>query len=144
MSGATIIRQLLPEDVLAVDLQQYQALEPGAVDYDYGAHVAAHGWAWTAERDGKVIGCGGLLQTFPTTALAWALFADDIGPAMVALTRQARWALRSSRWPRVEALVACAFPQGLEWAALIGMRQAAVLRRWGPNGTDHVLFEYLV
>lgn len=139
----TIIRPLQPADVLLVDLQRHQALEPGGVDLDYGYRVANGGWAWTAERAGKVIGCAGLLEVWPTTALAWALFADNIGPAMVAMTRQARRTLRQHRWPRVEALVACSFPAGLEWACLIGMRQSAVIRRWGPNGQDHVLFEYL-
>lgn len=134
---------MLPEDAVAIDLQHVQAMEPGQVDLDYGRQVVAHGWAWTAEREGRIIGCGGLMEIWPSTALAWALFAGGIGPAMVAMTRQARWALQQHRWPRVEALVACSFPAGLEWACLIGMHQSAVIRRWGPNGQDHVLFEYL-
>lgn len=143
MSGATIIRPLIASDVLALDLQPCQAIEPGTVDLAYGEQVAAGGMAWTAERDGRIIGCGGLLEMFPTQALAWALFSQPIGGAMTAFTRQARRAIADSRWPRIEALVRADFAEGLEWAALIGMRQAAVLRRWGPNGTDHVLFEVI-
>ncbi|MFZ4687849.1 MAG: hypothetical protein ACOYLS_01295 [Polymorphobacter sp.] len=141
MTGRTIIRQLLPADVLAVDLQPCQALEAGAIDLAYGETVAAGGWAWTAERDGTIIGCGGLLELFPTQAVAWALLSSSIGSAMTAITRQARWAMANSRWPRVEALVRADFPEALEWATVMGMRQSAYVRCWGPTATDHVLFE---
>lgn len=138
-----IIRQLVPEDVLGVDLQPCQAIEPGDIDLAYGTRVAAHGRAWTAERDGKVIGCGGLLEMFPTQALAWALLSRPMGNAMVAVTRQARRAMAEAQWPRVEALVRADWPEALEWAAVMGMRQAAYLRRWGPMGVDHVLYEVI-
>lgn len=140
MSGTTI-RQLLPEDVLAVDLQLCQKLEPGAIDLAFGERVAANGWAWTAERGGTIIACAGLLRLYPTTALAWALFASDVKQSMVAITRMARTAIACCPCPRIEALVRADWPEAMEWPALLGMRQAAVLEYWGPAAATHVLYE---
>lgn len=139
--AATTIRPMLAEDVLTIDLQPCQAMEPGAIDLAYGEMAAASGAAWTAERGGKIIGCGGLHEQFPTQAVAWALLSQPIGSAMTAITRQARRAIAESRWTRIEALVRADFPAGLEWAAVIGLRQVALLRSWGPVCSDHVLFE---
>jgi hypothetical protein len=136
------IRPLIPSDVLAVQLQPMQAAEPGRVDLEYGERVAS-GMAWTALRDGEIIACAGLVELYQGTALAWGLLSRPIGPAMVAITRQARRAIKASPWQRIEMLARADWPEALEWAALIGMRQVAVLRRWGPAAQDHVFLEHL-
>lgn len=139
--AVTTIRPMQAEDVLAIDLQPCQAMEPGTINLAYGMMAAAGGTAWTAERGGKIIGCGGLHEQFPTQAVAWAMLSQPIGSAMTAITRQARRAIATSRWTRVEALVRADWPEALEWAAVIGLRQVALLQCWGPMCSDHVLFE---
>jgi hypothetical protein len=136
------IRPLAASDVLAVDVQPMQLIEPYAIDWQYGETVA-RGEAWTAERDGRVIACAGFVEINANTGLGWALLSRPIGAGMVAITRAARQAIANSRWPRLEMLARADWPEALEWAALMGFRQVAVLRRWGPNAQDHVLFEVL-
>src|SRR5690349_7364999 len=40
---------------------------------------AAHGPAFTAECDGKIIGCGGVVVIWPGMGACWMLLAEDIG-----------------------------------------------------------------
>lgn len=141
MTVATIIRDLQPADVLEVNLQCCQQLEPDVIDAAWGARVASNGEAWTAEQDGKIIGCGGLLRLHAGHALAWVLLSEPLGAALIPITRHARRAIAASPCPRIEALVRADWPEALEWAVLLGMSEVAVLRQWGPLGTPHVLFE---
>jgi hypothetical protein len=136
------IRPLVASDVLAVNVQPMQLIEPQVIDHYYGETVAS-GEGWTAERDGRVIACAGLVATDSRSALAWGLLSCPIGAGMVAITRKARATIAASRWERIEMLARADWPEALEWAALIGFAQVAVLRRWGPAAADHVLFEVI-
>ena len=140
-SAQMIIRDFIPDDVLAIDLQAVQLADIGTLDLDYG-HRAAIGQAWSAVTgDGRIVACAGILELFPSHGLAWALFAERIGAGLVAITRCAKRAIDESPYRRIEALVRADFADGMHWAMLVGLMPHAVLRAWGPHSADHVLFE---
>lgn len=139
-------------DVVELALQPSQHMTLGvhkAVhSIDDGHELAALGPAWTAVApDGRILACYGFgFQWRPNArtgghALAWAMLAEGLGAAHVAITRFARETLASSPIERIEAIVRAGVPAERRWAELVGFTRIALLRAWGPDGEDHLLFE---
>lgn len=100
-------------------------------------HLEENG-AWTAQVDGVPVACGGLIMQWPGRYQAWMVLNEDTGRYMRWLTRavQARLAMTKGR---VEATVRADFDKGHRWVRLLGFEvEAPLLRRYGPEGEDHV------
>ena len=63
----------------AHDLAALQNRDGMQCDPEQTVHHAAHGPAFTAECDGKVLGCGGVVVIWPGMGCCWMVLADDIG-----------------------------------------------------------------
>lgn len=146
-----IIRPFLAGDVVQLDLQPSQhmtlGLHKAAHSIEDGRQLEAAGPAWTAIDGGRIVCCYGFAYMFEPApgygghALAWALLAGGIGASHVAVTRFARQTIASSPIERIEALVRDDAPAECRWAELVGFELGAVLRRWGPEGKTHRLYE---
>lgn len=111
------------------------------------AEALAADEAWTASTaDGRIVACIGLKETFPgVQAVAWAIFAEGIGGAHLAITRFARARIVARSRPdglaRIEAIVRASVPAECAWARLVGLTPAHLLRKFGAASEDHVLYE---
>lgn len=108
------------------------------------ADALAHGpgEAWCARVDGRIVALTGLRETFPgVQAVAWAILAEDIGAAHLAVTRHARRQIEASRYRRIEAIVRAEVPAEVAWAKLVGLAPAYVLQCFGAASEPHVLCE---
>jgi hypothetical protein len=104
------------------------------------------GWAWIG--DGRVLAMFGVALYWQGMAEAWLMvdqksiqnralqltkgsrrFFDNIGPAI---------GLR-----RCQLMVSVAHKEAISWARLLGFEQEAVLRRYGVDGADHLVFARL-
>ncbi len=161
-------RKLVPSDLTEIVLQPSQRVQYGLpLEFDAEqAEALAQEDAWTAVLDGRVVCCIVIAETFPGMAgLAMALFAENIGPAHVKLTRFARWLVAQSPLPRIEAVAQAHDAEAIlqrfpdidpyellqavlvqptppcRWAMMTGLQPVAVLRKYGALGQTHVLFE---
>lgn len=154
--GAVMFRPFLAGDVVQLALQPSQHVTLGFTrpvrDIEDGRELEAGGPAWTAiglagSNRGRVLCCAGFTELFPAGeasgghAVAWALLAEGLGAAHLAITRYARRQFEASSYSRIEAIVRAAVVGECKWPRLIGMSLAATLERWGPQGETHLLFE---
>lgn len=167
--------RLRPEDLAEIQLQASQArflaaLPMAGEDPAERAAICAQPVAWSAWVDGRLIACFGIYETFPGAhGVAWALLADGIGTAHLALTRFIQGEIAARDLPRLELLaaapdvetqIAAGTPMGLRykaaghvslawrqatpemrWAVLLGMEPVHLLRQFGPEGESVMLFE---
>lgn len=162
--------RLDPADLVAIEPQASQRFTIGidtqATSIEEAELLAAQPEAWAIYSAGRLIACFGIRETFPgRNGVAWAVLAEGIGSAHLAMTRFARHRIEDCGLARVEAIVrgpdaegiVDAFP-GLDngqlldavltqstpemvWARLVGLRPAHVLRKYGGFLETHVLFE---
>lgn len=145
--GAVTFRAMCAGDVVALALQPSQHVCLGVTrpvhSLEDGAELVEGGPAWTAvASDGRILCCAGFKILWPDRhAVAWALLAAGLGSAHVAITRFARDRIAQSPLPRIEAIVRAGVVAEPKWARLVGLRRRALLRKWGPEGRAHILFE---
>lgn len=150
--GGVTFRPMLAGDVVQLVLQPSQHICLGVTravhSIEDGEELVAGGPAWTATGgDGRVLCCAGFTELWPATertgghAVAWALLAAGLGAAHVAITRFARERIAESPYSRIEAIVRADVSAEPAWARQVGLRRRALLRKWGPEGKMHLLFE---
>lgn len=136
---------MTPLDAVEIQRQPSQRVQLGLVREMTEAEandLANGGEAWTAWRDDVPIACFGLRETFPgVQAVAWAILADGLAGAHLAVTRFARTRILASPLVRIEAIVKADVPAECAWAKCVGLTAAHILRRFGAASEDHVLFE---
>lgn len=141
-------RPFLPEDALAIRLQASQMIELGieraVQSIEEARAIAASGPAWTAiGRDGRILVCAGFGETFAgVQAVAWALLAEDLGPAHLAITREAMRQIAAAPYRRIE-LIAAASRKPCLWALRLGFAPAHVLQNYGAASERCILFEVI-
>lgn len=137
------IEQLQPGTLAAIKVQPGQAGELAAIaDLRlHGHYLCQKGPALQVLRDGVPVAAGGLVEIRPHHATAWAYVGADAGPAMVALTRAVRRVIGARAYERVDTTVRASFDAGYRWATLLGFDDIALLRKWGADRSDHILFE---
>lgn len=151
-AAAVTFRAMCAGDVVQLDLQpsqhDYLGMTRPAHGLEDGEDLVAGGPAWTAlAADGRILCCAGFRYLWPPSegfsghAVAWALLARDIGPAHFAVTHFARRTIAESPIGRIEAIVRADVAAEPAWARLVGFRRRALLRKWGPEGKAHILFE---
>lgn len=138
-------RDMLAGDAVLLELQPSQHYELGrfhaAYTLEEGHELVDNGDAWTAHRGIKIVTIAGFRELFPGHALVWASLAGDIGSDHLAVTRFAREKIANTRFRRLEAIVDAADRRAVAWAELVGLTPVHTLRGYGPEGTDHILFE---
>lgn len=129
-----------------LELQTAQRPDLTALAASGGAELAAQlGPAFTAlERvegqPDRVIACAGLAETHPRYATAWALFGEGKGAGMVAITRSILRVLEVGGYARVDMLVRNSFDRAHDFARLLRFEPEGLLRRYGADGSDFMLY----
>lgn len=145
-------RDMLPGDVVQLALQPSQHVTLGVTravrSYEDGEELATGGPAWTAIGEGRILACFGARYLFPPRgdftghAVLWALLSSGLGRAHLPITRFIADRIAESPIGRLEAIVRADVQAEAKWPCLLGfLRRPKVLRRWGPDGADHLLFE---
>jgi hypothetical protein len=170
-AGVDLIRPMIAQDAIEIRRQASQRVQLGLAREmtieEAEALAEGDGEAWTLFAGARIVACVGLRETFPgAQAVAWAILAEGLGAAHLAVTRHARARIAASGLNRIEAICTAALdaeavlaetgpldagqllqavmavpsPE-MRWAAAVGLAPAAVLRRFGAAGETHVLFE---
>ncbi|ODU28989.1 hypothetical protein [Sphingopyxis sp. SCN 67-31] len=141
MSARAIIRPFMPSDLLGFAVQPAQrsetAADPGAVAVDLICACAAPVSAECA--DGRVRLVGGIVGDAWATVLV-ALFAEDAGPWMLPIVRAVRGWLAEQPAHRIAMDVREDFDAGHRFAKLLGFEAEGLMRAYGPNRENHMLY----
>jgi hypothetical protein len=153
------VRPMAAGDVVQLALQpsQHKCLGMTRVAHSIedGQELVAGGPAWTAigrHHDGtwgRILCCAGFTILWPANektrghAMAWAMLAEGLGAAHLAVTRFAQRRIAEAPYSRLEAIVRDVEAEKA-WAWYCGFRNPILLRAWGPEGEDHLLYERIV
>lgn len=97
-------------------------------------------YTWTWVWEGDPIAIAGTVQQWPGRHMAWAYLPLSTGRHMLCLTRGVREKLAPLDG-RIEMTVRADFPAGIRWAKMLGFEiETPLLRRFGPQGEDHIGF----
>lgn len=134
-----------PEDAVEIRRQASQRVQMGLsrdMTLAEAAELVDEGAALTAFVGARIVACFGIRETFPgAQGVAWALLAEGLGGAHLAVTRAARRLVMRSPLARIEAIVRADVDAEVIWARLVGLTAAHVLRKFGAASEDHILFE---
>jgi len=149
--GAVTFRPMRASDAPELELQASQQFELGLdepiLTAERGADLAEHGVAWTAQRGERILCCSGFREIYRGHAVAWAAFADPAeigalaGGRITLFARATLAAVLGDRFHRIEAIIEADNERALMWARRIGLEPSAVLRKYGGEARDHILFE---
>lgn len=106
----------------------------------YGQELVDAGPCYTVRRDGLVICCAGVVNLWAGRASAWALLSWDAGRSMRGLHREVLRFLDGCGIRRVEAYVYPQFEAGHRWATMLGFEREGLLRAFGLDGSDMVMY----
>jgi hypothetical protein len=134
--GGTTVVSFRAAHLQQLILQPAQAAWRGRIDGEAGAALEASGMAWTLLSEGRVTGCGGVIDRGGGRGEAWALIAQDAGPAMLAATRVVRRYFETAPYRRIEAVTACGFRPAARWTRLLGFENEGRMRAFCDDGGD--------
>lgn len=114
-----------------------ELLKPG-----YAAMLTAGGPCFTAEHDGRVIACAGVVEVWPGRGMAWALVGEGAGRAMLAIHRAVSGFLIQAPYRRIEATVDAGFDAAQRWIEMLGFTCETPngMRGFNPDGSDSFLY----
>lgn len=101
----------------AVQISDARAMQAPSVAGIISTTVAISGFVGT-----KCVGCAGIIDVTPDTALVWALLSKDAGRFMLPITRKVRRVMAAYPAPRFAASVARGFGPGARWMEALGFR----------------------
>lgn len=133
---------MAPEHLMAIKRHPDQQVQCGidmeatdAIAADLAGVGMAQPWgeAWACFWRGDLVACLGLRVTFGTGthAVAWAVIADGIGPAHLAVTRFARSRVESSPYRRIEATT-------------LANDAEILVKHWGPLDAQQLIEAVMV
>lgn len=132
-----------PEHLDEIMLQPSQADVFSYFDATYGRALKATGPCFTGVKDGRILGCAGVVKQWENRAVAWSLLAGDIGNDFISIHKAVSRFLDMCEFNRVEAYVDADFEQGHRWIRMLGFTPEGRMRQFNPNGSDAVMYARL-
>lgn len=140
--GSPRIIPFRPEHLVQIKIR----VNTGSVT-DYlavGKMYEAMGPAFSAELDGKILGAAGVAILWKGVGEAWVwvpqevvvhpLFFHRNVKAMMAEVKQMKKLVRIQTTVKVRDVTAN------QWIKRLGFKAEGVMRRWGPDGEDHIRY----
>lgn len=122
-----------------MQLQKQQAWALSVLPSEYLYTLERLGPAISAEVNGRIIACAGI-ATWIGMGTLWAFVAQDAGSYFVRLDRCVRRLIEIPKLRRIEASTEVDFSQGCRWLEILGFQSEGVMRKYGPNGEDHMRY----
>ena len=107
------------------------------------------GPAFTGMVDGIVLGCAGLVITWPGMAIGWMVLSEQIGRHAIWMTRTVRRVLRDARriyhLHRIEAVVLDGNVRNQRWIEMLGFsqEQQGIARHYTVDQGNVVRYEWI-
>lgn len=134
------IRTFSPGDLWKIKLQPTQAKAIGFLTEDYALALAAAGPAITATVDGEPVACCGIARAQFNTGVLWGFVGESAGRNMLRLHRAASRFIGALPMTRIESTVEQGFAPGCRWLELLGFESEGLMRKYGPDGSNHLRY----
>ena len=99
--------------------------------------------AFTGVQDGKIIACGGIYPIWDGVGDAWFL-----GTSMIfdhpTVKKYLIELMNLNSFHRVQAYVRHDWEDAQRWIKVLGMQVEGVVRKYSPDGRDHILFSRVI
>lgn len=133
-----------PYHLKLINMQQLHVDELFPNELMMGAANIAdkYGYSFTAVENNVIIGCAGLVETYPGVADAWAIFSEWTPRKMFAIGRVVKrhtdfW-LNTFR--RLQFMCIADSIEANRFARFLGFTKEGVSRAYGPDGKDYCLY----
>lgn len=107
--------------------------------------IGESGMGWSCIADGRVLAMFGVVMHWQCMAEGW-LMVDTYGISKrrIQLTKGARRFFDNigpeCGLRRMQIMVSVAHKEAVAWARLLGFEVEATLKKYGPDGSDHLVF----
>ncbi len=111
---------------------------------EYGQALEKDPIAFTALKDGEILGAAGIHPIHEGVGLAWTLLLPEIKKEVFFLHRAVKSRVMNyfeiGYFHRIEMIVKCDHAQGINWANHLGFTVEAKLRKYGVDQSDFFLY----
>ena len=95
----------------------------------------------TGRLDGVIIGICGITQVASYLGEGWAYFADTMPKGSIKVIKEIRKFIQAQKHiRRIQCTVDICNFNALKYARVLGFKPEGILRAFGPEGHDHVMF----
>ena len=95
----------------------------------------------TGRLDGVIIGICGITQISSYLGEGWAYFADTMPRGSIKVLKEIRKFIQAQKHiRRIQCTVDIHNHRALKYAEALGFKAEGILRAYGPEGHDHVMF----
>lgn len=95
----------------------------------------------TGRLDGVIIGICGITQIASYLGEGWAYFADTMPKGSIKVIKEIRKFIQAQKHiRRIQCTVDIHNFSALKYARVLGFKPEGILRAFGPDGHDHVMF----
>lgn len=133
-------RAFNPTDLYQIDLQPRQQNFHAWAPINYACALAAQGRCYTLVENATIFACLGIIDIDSQAGLLWSFLARHAAARLLKVMRVAERFMDCSGKRRVFSTCEVDFAQGLRCLDLMGFERVKVLEKYGPDGSDHVLF----
>lgn len=131
------IRQLLPDELAALDVQPWQRMPEFELTDEYCSFLCDHSIQPTGVwLGGHLVAAGGALEIWPGRAEVWLLLAASSGKNFLAVHRAVRRFLQIMPHRRLETTCEIGWPQARRWLEMLGFERECTARGYMPSGRD--------
>ena len=140
-------------------IHAYQILEEGVRNHDLWLsgfkdfELLAEGWkkggpSYTMTVDGEIAVCAGLVLLGWNRAEAWTLlssvFTKHYRTCFREIKKRLSLLIEESFIRRVQATAVPHYEEGIRFLEHLGFEQEGLLRKYGPNGEDLIMFGRII
>jgi hypothetical protein len=132
-----------PDHIQQIMVQPWQQKFFSYFDESYATVLQQAGPSFSGIKDGRVLGCAGLVKQWENRAVAWSLLAGDVGSDFIRVHRAVDRFLELSDFNRIEAFVDANFEQGHRWIQMLGFEPEGYMKQFNPDGGDALMYARL-
>lgn len=92
-------------------------------------------------EDGTIVAICGVVEITEYLGEAWAYFSDDILKTKLSIVKAIKKFLKEQKHiRRIQATVDVMNPKAIRFAKAVGFKAESILKSYGPDGHDHIMF----
>lgn len=132
--------RIIPFDATHIDELQLQPRQAHAISHltiPYVMTLQNVGISASAEHEGKILGCAGVMPLGFGIGTLWGLASLKAGPHMVRIHKCLERLIELADLRRVEATAEIDWPNACRFLVALGFEQEGIKRKYGIDGRDH-------
>lgn len=134
------LRGVRDSDLESIMLQNQQMYMRLLIDDKYKEVVRESDIAFTLEKNGVILGCGGIVRFWGSAGEAWTLLSRHAAANMLTVTKVVKRILADAPFDRVQMTTDVGFEEAERWARMLGFEYEGTMRKYGHDGRDMKLW----